>query len=98
MPKKFAKVSYSVFEDAAKQLQVSEVDLTEAIGYQRNAHNHWRTSGLMPKVASIATECLLRRNNVNHKDHSTLVVKADNSNLEAVKSVLTALGCSFAEV
>jgi hypothetical protein len=96
--KKFPKVSYSVFEAAAKQLQMGEANLAEAIGYHRNAHNHWKKSGLMPKVASIAIECLLRRNNVSNKEAGTLVVKTNNGNLDAVKSILTALDCSFVEV
>jgi hypothetical protein len=96
--KKFSKVSYALFDDAAKQLGISEPDLAEKIGYHRNAHNHWKVSGLIPKVASIAAECMLRRKNVNCKDHSTLVVKVDNSKLESVKSVLNALDCSLVEV
>ena len=96
--KNFPKASYSVFETAAKQLQMDEANLAETIGYHRNAHSHWKKSGVMPKVASVAIEGLLRHNNVSNKEPSTLVVKINNGNLDAVKSILSALGCSFVEV
>ena len=98
MAKQFAKVSYSVFEDAAKKLQISEPILAEEIGYHRNAHNHWKVSGLMPKVASVAVEGILRRNNKSCTDHKTLVVKLPNDKMDALVSVLSAFNCTYQEV
>jgi hypothetical protein len=94
----FEKVPYAMFTTAARTLQMAEGKLIKAIGYSSSSHSGWRKAGLMPKVASVAIEGLLYRKNLNSKDHSTLVVKAKNGNLDAVKSVLSALDCSFVEV
>ena len=96
--KQHAKASFSIFENATKKLQLSEADLSEAIGYSRNVSCNWKNDGLIPKVAALAIECMMRRNNFNSEDHSTLVVKAKNNKLVSVKSVLDALECSFVEV
>ena len=94
----FEKVPYTIFTTAARVLQMSEGKLIKAIGYSPSSHSGWRKAGLMPKVASVAIEGILYRKNLSSKDHSTLVVKAKNGNLDAVKSVLSALDCSFVEV
>ena len=96
--KKFNKAKYSVFESAANTLGIKDPDLAEAIGYCRNAHNHWKRTGHIPKVAAMAIEGLLRRNNKNEKGPMTFIVKSPQKDLEAVKNVLTALNCDFTEI
>jgi hypothetical protein len=98
MPKSYAKVPYTMFADAASELKMSEAKLIEAIGYNRNSRCNWKNAGLIPKVASVAIEGILHRKSVSNKEHGTLVVKTNNGNLDAVKSVLSALDCSFVEV
>lgn len=64
MGKKFQKMNYSCFEDAMKRLNMSGPELSDAIGYERSAYNHWKHKGQMPKAAALACEALVRRSGV----------------------------------
>ena len=98
MAKEYAKSSFVIFEEATVQLGVNSSALAASLGYSAGAPTAWRLSGSIPKVAAIAIEGLLRRAKLYREDHGTLIVKANNSKLESVKSVLTALGCTVVEL
>ncbi len=61
MTKKFVRSDYSIFAAAVVSLDISEPNLCEALGYSRHVYKDWERAGNIPKVASLAIECLRRR-------------------------------------
>jgi hypothetical protein len=98
MAKQFEKVSFQVFDNACHELGIAEVNMCRAIGYSPNAYSHWRSEGLMPKVASMAVECMLRRQQKESNSSDTIVVKVSHSKFEGLKAVLDAFDCDFTQI
>lgn len=98
MTKKFNKASYAVFEQACTTLNLNPSRLSVELGYSDNAAGGWKKKNVIPQVAALAIECLLRRKNLQDKGTCTLVIKTGNSQLKAIKEILKTLGCTFVEV
>jgi len=92
------RVSYTVFEQAAQELGISGHELVQSIGYSRYSHLAWREAGAMPKVAAMAVECIMYRNNHTGSDHKTFIVKLPNDKMDALVGVLSAFNCTYQEV
>jgi len=52
----------------------------------------------MPKVAAMAVECIMYRNNHTGSDHKTFIVKLPNDKMDALVGVLSAFNCTYQEV
>lgn len=54
-------ISVTATETIRNRLEMSVLEFTEAIGYHGDSYNNWIKSGQIPIVASLAAECLMRR-------------------------------------
>ena len=50
--KTFSREPYTAFEEALKELNVSEATLCTDLGYSDGANHGWKISGFMPAVAA----------------------------------------------
>jgi len=90
----YSHVNYSVFKDAAKKLLMTEAQLGVGLGYSDSAFRLWRKAGLIPKVAGLACECLLRRNRLAAdapKPSTLLVLRVPNQHMLALQAFTSAL-------
>lgn len=60
--KEFQKAPFStLMQHLNRTTLVSDSEICAALGYRSSAISHWRKTGVCPKVAVIAAECLARR-------------------------------------
>lgn len=93
----YSHVNYSVFKDAAKKLLMTEAQLGVGLGYSDSAFRLWRKSGLVPKVAGLACECLLRRNRLTEdapEPSYLFILRVPHKHSLALQSFTAALGIS----
>lgn len=96
--KQFQKVEFASFETTARELGVSADKLCETLGYAGHSHAHWKETGVMPKVASLACEALRRRQPNGHKAEVWLVKVETQNQRQALEALCKGLGCEFVSV
>lgn len=90
--KTFQKGDLKVFENSLELTGMEPGAMCAALGYTRNAYNHWRKEGAIPKVVEIAVRQICQ-------DHlRCAVVFASPSTLEIVKKIVNSDGGAFRSV
>ena len=73
------RVPFTIFEETANRLQISQKDLAQSIGVARATADTWAGVGTIPYYAQLACECLIRRNGM--KGEQQLIIEGENVRL-----------------
>ncbi len=86
------KVAYQSFQNIAKQLELKETELFEAIGQTRSVASACAKRAWVSKTAYLAAEGLLRRSRKKATSSTLLLVTIPNGRLEMFQELAGGLG------
>ena len=92
----YLKAEYSIFEATAKELGLTQVQLSKALGYSDTAGHKWASEGKIPAVTALACECLRRRRGqAGYATTWYLAKTTTDAQKSALEAVCKGLGVEF---